>query len=59
MRNEVYDRYCTCGTVISRRRASRSGLCVECQKERRSKELRDRRKAEKVAVKPVSHFTPT
>jgi len=32
MRNEIHDKYCMkCGATISRRRASRSGLCKACQ----------------------------
>jgi len=39
MRNERHDARCIgCGATISRRRRSRSGLCVECQKELRRKE---------------------
>ncbi len=36
MRNEIHDKACSsCGSTISRRRYSRSGLCLGCQEERR------------------------
>ena len=46
MRNEIHDRACmSCGSTISRRRYSQSGLCLGCQAERR-----------KIARKKVDHF---
>jgi len=48
MRHEIHDKSCLgCGVVISRRRASRSGACLDCQRIRRNAE---RRRAKVCAV---------
>ena len=37
MRNEIHDKFCAgCGATISRRQASRSGACVDCQRIKRN-----------------------